>query len=201
MNEVEEMEAGEVSEELPIADDPGEIEGSGAGSLLQGLGIPELDIAVEGAETSEGEEMLQLAPVAGAVNNVRIVSAVADANPIIMSYGDTADTGLQFQNEQSEVMLILECVASGDNYVTITNGTDHPEVAALGAGTNVNLELIPKGTGYVDVQGGMQEEAQAVTPNNVNAVKLLKTLRLFCDPPKILGNGAAVLLNHLRSLF
>jgi transcriptional antiterminator NusG len=56
MNEVEEMEASEVSEELPKADDPGEIEGSGAGSLLQGLGIPELDIAVEGAETLEGED-------------------------------------------------------------------------------------------------------------------------------------------------
>lgn len=117
--------------------------------------------------TADAEEMLILEAVAAGVNELTISNAATGNNPTIAATGE-ADTGITFNNDQAEEILILNSIATSVNEFTIASAAtgDGPQLEATGDDTNINIELIPKGTGYVDIQGGVQFEAQQVTPNN-----------------------------------
>lgn len=85
-------------------------------------------------ETSESEEMLELVPVATAVNNIKITSAIANANPVISSSGDTDNTGIEFEQKDGDTLMIIESVDAGVNEITISNAAtgNNPTIACTG---------------------------------------------------------------------
>lgn len=86
-----------------------------------------------------------------------------------------AGVNIQFSDGDSLVdansneLITFGQTASAVNELKVSNAAtgSGPQIEATGGDTNINLELIPKGTGYVDIQnGGLQVVAQTVTPNN-----------------------------------
>lgn len=119
-------------------------------------------------QNNQQEEMLILDSVATSVNELTIRSAATGNKPILAATGE-ADNGLEFHNDQAEEMLILNSVATSVNEFTVSSAAagSGPQLAATGDDTDINVEVIPKGVGYVDIQnGGLQVVAQSVTPNN-----------------------------------
>ena len=116
-------------------------------------------------QSEDDEEMLILDAVAGAVNEVTIRSAATGTNPILASTGE-ADTGLEFHNDQAEEGLILDYVATAVNEVTIANAiaSSGPEIQATGDDTNIDIEMVPKGTGNVSaITGDFETATETVT--------------------------------------
>jgi hypothetical protein len=105
---------------------------------------------------SEAEEILILDSVATSVNELTIRSAATGNNPIVASTGE-ADNGIEFHNDQAEEILILASAATSVNEVTVTSAATGagPSVSATGDDTNIDLLLTPKGSGAVNVGGGM----------------------------------------------
>lgn len=75
--------------------------------------------------------------------------------------------GTDIVDNNGNEILEYGVVASAVNHVKVSNAATGAgaQLEAVGGDTNVNLELLPKGTGFVDVQGGLQVEAQSLTPN------------------------------------
>ena len=118
-------------------------------------------------ENSEGEEGLIVDFVATAVNEITITNAASGSNPLISATG-SADTGITFMNDQSEEILILDSNATAVNELTIDNAaTGSPVVvSATGGDTNIDLQLLAKGTGSIDASTDGIRTIQSV--NNVN---------------------------------
>ena len=102
----------------------------------------------------QDEEILILDSVATSVNELTIASAATGNNPIIKASGE-ADTGITFMNLGDEEILILNSIATSVNEFTIASAAtgSGPQLEATGGDTNVSIELIPKGTGNVTIQG------------------------------------------------
>lgn len=139
---------------------------SQTGKLLESAGIELSD--GDSFLDNNGNEVVEFGVVASAVNQIGITNAATGNNPIISAEGE-ADTGITFQNKEAEEILILDSVATSVNEFTVSSAAtgNGPQLAATGGDTDINIELIPKGVGYVDIQnGGLQVVAQTVTPNN-----------------------------------
>ena len=102
-----------------------------------------------------GEQMLILAATAAAVNEITVTSQSTGVYPSISCTGE-ADTGIDFLNDQGEEILVLNSIASAVNEVQISNSAtgNGVIVEATGGDTNININMVPKGSGKVDVQGG-----------------------------------------------
>lgn len=113
-----------------------------------------------------GNEIVELDTIASAVNNIGIRNAATGNNPVVYAAGED-DTGIELHNNQSEEIAIFNSIASAVNEFTIANAAtgSGPQLEATGGDTNINVEIIPKGNGYVDIQGGLQQEATQVTAN------------------------------------
>lgn len=62
-----------------------------------------------------------------------------------------------FDGADNELILSLETVADADNYLVIHNAdATGPEIEAVGASTDIDIELIPKGTGTIIVPSGYE---------------------------------------------
>ena len=103
-------------------------------------------------ENDQAEEILILDAIASAVNEVTIKNAATGNNPIIAATGE-ADTGLNFENSEGEEIVILDAVATAVNEITIANAvaSSGPEIKATGGDSNIDIEMIPKGTGAVNL--------------------------------------------------
>ena len=110
-----------------------------------------------GIVDSAGNEAVFITAVGSAINYLNVRNAVT-ANPIILECLGTADKGFEFHNDQNEQILILTCVATAINEITITNAAAGlaPSVAATGE-TNVGLNLTTKGTGMLEILLGGDE--------------------------------------------
>lgn len=129
---------------------------------------------------SNENEILEFDAVASAVNYIRLANSATGSGPAISAQGDDTNVALELTSkgtgsvtfwagDSSRELLILANAASAVNEVTITPAAtgSAPDISSTGDDTNVNLDVSPKGTGYVNVtNGGMQVVAQSVTPNN-----------------------------------
>jgi hypothetical protein len=114
---------------------------------------------------SNGNELLGLGTTANAVNYARITNAATGNEPGLQATGDDADVSMQFTAKGLGVMkyvignayaLIIEAVASAKNYLRIkaTATTVAPTIEAVSStDANVDINIIPKGTGVVKANG------------------------------------------------
>jgi hypothetical protein len=106
---------------------------------------------VNGQAIGDGTlELLKFSETGSAVNEITIKNAATGNFPALMATGE-ADTGLNFENDQAEEMLVLDAVASAVNEITVKNAAtgSGPEITATGTDSNIDIEMIPKGTGSV----------------------------------------------------
>lgn len=124
---------------------------SGGKPTIQTAGA--VDIGID-FETSESEEMLTLTPVATALYNLNIINAASGGVPTVQSAG-AHDIGIDFETDEDEEILVLTPVATAVNHIEIKSAisTASPQVGAEGDDTDIDLLLVPKGTGSVDVNG------------------------------------------------
>lgn len=103
---------------------------------------------------NNGNEVVKFGVVSSAVNEVTIKNAATGNMPIIAASGE-ADTGLRFENGESEAILILDAVATGVNQITIANAaaSAEPVISATGSDTDIDIKLTPKGAGNVNITG------------------------------------------------
>jgi len=114
---------------------------------------------------TNGNEVLDLAGTASAVNNILIQNQTTGVKPIIRTIGEV-DVGISFQDTENEQMLNLESVANAVNEVSITNAATAgaPSIAPTGGDVNIDLELSGKGTGDVVVTNLAATSATLTTP-------------------------------------
>jgi hypothetical protein len=124
---------------------------TGVNIKLKALGEADSGIIFE---NDQSEELMIMECVATAVNEITITNAATGANPVISATGE-ADSGIDFENDQSEELFIMEATASAVNEFTSNNAATGagPSLSATGGDTNVDINLIPKGTGGVNIQG------------------------------------------------
>ena len=135
---------------------------SGNNPLISATGEADKGITFN---NDQAEEMLILNAVATGVTNIQINNAISGANPVILAVGE-ANTGIDFENSENEELFAMECVATAVNHLQSSNAASGsaPSLSAVGGGTNINVDLIPKGTGKVDIQGGfMTSETTSLT--------------------------------------
>jgi hypothetical protein len=113
----------------------------------------EADIGVE-IQNLAGEIMLATVSANAPVNWVQISNANTGAKPIFLNPGED-DIGFEFHAKNAEEILILAAVAAAVNEITISSAAtgNAPSIAATGANDNIDLSLLPKGTGYVRIDG------------------------------------------------
>lgn len=119
----------------------------------------------EGILDAGGDEYIVFTEGSSPVNHLGIESANTGVNIKLQALGE-ADSGIIFENDQSEELMIMECVATAVNEFTTTNSVTGagPSLSATGGDTNVDINLIPKGSGKVNVQGAfMTSETTART--------------------------------------
>lgn len=109
-----------------------------------------------------GNEILVAADVASAVNEVTVTNATTTANPLISVTGDDANISLllrskgtgeiALQDGEADGIANFRGVTSAINRFNFTNAsTGNPIlISAVGTDTNVDIKLVPKGTGRVD---------------------------------------------------
>ena len=113
-------------------------------------------------ENDQAEELMIMECVPSAVNQITVTNAATGNNPVISSSGE-ADSGIDFENDQAEELFIMEATASAVNEFTSNNAITGagPSLSATGSDTNININLIPKGSGKVDIQGGFMTSGTA----------------------------------------
>jgi len=128
-------------------------------------------------DAKNGEEMLTLAAVVDAKNEITITSAAAGAEPIISATGDDTDIGITLTPKGAGVVALtgnldfngnsitdgggLELITftedgSAVNHINIENqatgaATSGPFIRPAGSDTDVALNLLGKGTGKVQI--------------------------------------------------
>jgi hypothetical protein len=113
----------------------------------------EADIGIE-IQNAAGEIMLATVSTSAPLNWVQISNADTGAKPIFLNPGED-DIGFEFHAKNAEEILILAATAAAVNEITITSNATGlaPSIAATGTNDNIDLSLVPKGTGYVRIDG------------------------------------------------
>jgi len=103
---------------------------------------------------SSGNEVIKFGTTGSAVNEITITNAATGNPPTISATGE-ADKGIDFENSEGEELLKLASVSSAVNEVKISNAAtgSGPSVEATGGDTNIDINLTPKGTGELNVDG------------------------------------------------
>ena len=122
--------------------------------------------------TDGDEEILSLNPVSSAVNYLEVTSS-ATGNPVLVeAKGDDSNIGLRLISKGTGVVdvlggngtvaLTIADVSSGVNYFSIVNSVTTAAVPLTVAGTdtNIDLDLVPKGTGVAKVLGTADASAE-----------------------------------------
>jgi len=119
----------------------------------------------ESIKDAGGDEYIEFTESTTPVNHLGVESADTGVNIKLKALGE-ADSGIIYENDQSEELFIMECTATAVNEFTSNNAATGagPSLSATGGDTNININLIPKGSGKVDVQGAfMTSETTSLT--------------------------------------
>ncbi len=114
-----------------------------------------------------GNEILILSYVADAVNEVTITNAATGDAPTILTTGGDSninlivhgkgtggiDIGTKLIDANENEILTLTAVASAANYIDITNciSDSDPAITAAGSDANIGLQILPKGSGVIQL--------------------------------------------------
>lgn len=150
---------------------------------------------------TNGNEMLVFTTVASAVNHIGLVNASTGNSPKIQAEGE-ADTGIILSNKDGEEILILDSIASSVNEFTISSAAtgNGPILQATGDDDNIDINITPKGTGIVTVNGGTltlagtSSAASAIllsedTDNGTNTIGFIAPAALTASTTFILPDG------------
>ena len=123
---------------------------------------------------SNGNEVIKFGTTGSAVNEITITNSATGDPPTISATGE-ADTGIDFENSEGEEILILDAIASAVNEITIANAAtgNAPTLSATGGDTNIDINLTPKGTGELNVDGKVKSingQSMAQTPFMSNLI-------------------------------
>jgi len=101
---------------------------------------------------ANGNEILETASVASAVNNLKITNA-STGNQVLISVEGEDDIGVDFNSKNSEEILRLRATVAAVNEVTVTNEAtgSGPTVSATGADANIDFNVSSKGSGYFKI--------------------------------------------------
>jgi hypothetical protein len=104
---------------------------------------------------SSGNEVIKFGTTGSAVNEITVTNAATGDNPTISATGE-ADTGITFENSESEEILILDATATAVNEFTVANAAtgNAPTLSATGDNTDIDINITPKGTGEVVIGTG-----------------------------------------------
>lgn len=124
---------------------------------------------------ANGNEVMAFAGVAVAVNEVTVTNAATAGAPKLSATGGDTDIGLDWQVKGTGIHQLLDGngneilktgagVASAVNELTVTNAAtaNGPEIAATGGDANIDIEVIPKGTGAMDVAGPIKRSGNVL---------------------------------------
>ena len=134
---------------------------------------------------------------ASAVNEITATNAATSANPKLSATGGDTNIGLDFQpkgtggvrlldKNGNEILVGADGTASAVNELTVTNAAaaSAPSLSATGGDTNIDVNLVPKGTGQIDIGSGGATQAEmeaatatdkVVTPENLADAMTLET--------------------------
>ena len=103
---------------------------------------------------SNGNEAIKFVATGSAVNEITVTNAATGNAPTISATGEV-DKGIHFENSEAEELLKLASVASAVNEISVTNAatTNAPEISATGGDDNIDVDITPKGTGELNVDG------------------------------------------------
>jgi hypothetical protein len=108
------------------------------GNLIAPVEMADLDEILD----ANGNEILEFDSNAAAVNHIAVENSATGVFPIIKAMGE-ADTGITFENSESEEILILDAIATAVNEITISNAAtgNNPIIACTGeANTGIDFE-------------------------------------------------------------
>jgi len=114
-----------------------------------------------------GTDLFRLKTVASAVNGIDFFGAATGSRPYLLTFG--SDTNVDFglrpkgtsgnvvieDGNGNEVLIGGDAVASAVNELTISNAAtgNAPRILASGGDTNISINLVPKGSGTVQMNG------------------------------------------------
>lgn len=163
---------------------------TGTGPLLEATGGDtniQLDLSSKGTGSvvlwsgAKARELLMLANVASAVNQIQISPAATTANPFLEALGDDTNVGLDLTTKgtgaltlwsgtKGRELLKLVNVASAVNEVQISPAATgaNPIIEPTGDDTNIGLNVTPKGTGKLRLTANDFELVGAAANIQVN---------------------------------
>ena len=112
-----------------------------------------------------GSESLRVTPVASAVNYLEAQGQIATGGPSLIATGSdtnvplllkTKGTGtFNFYTRLGTLQFIVGHTASAVNYLAVTGSTttNDPTISAVGSDTNIDVQIVPKGTGGLRFAG------------------------------------------------
>ncbi len=122
-----------------------------------------LDLALAGTDLFRFD-----GTVATPVNGIDFIARATGSPATIQAQGSDSNVALDIRDDNGNELLILSAVASAVNELTIANAaTGNPPSLSVTGETNVDLNLVPAGTGQVDISSGgatqAEQEAGSVT--------------------------------------
>jgi len=100
---------------------------------------------------SNGNEVIEFATTASAVNHIKVIPAASGSNVAISAAGtgSGSNRAIDFYDSNGNEIIKTVSTASAVNEITVTNKAtgNGPVIAATGDDTNIDLNLTPKGTG------------------------------------------------------
>ena len=171
--------------------------------------IPALDTAITNSQITDeriliklGAGPLGLVNVASAVNKITLTNAATGNAPVVSVTGTDANISLQFaakgtgatrllDGNGNEVIVIAAGIASAVNEVTITNaGTaGAPTIGATGDDANINLSILAKGTGSVNVEGAsFTNDTANMTTANIATANITTCLATNLQSANVVGS-------------
>ena len=123
---------------------------------------------------SNGNEVIKFGTTGSAVNEITVTNAATGNPPTIAATGE-ADKGIDFENSEGEELLKLASVSSAVNEITCTNSATNngPTLSATCGDANVDINITPKGTGELNVDGKVKSingQSMAQTPFMSNLI-------------------------------
>ena len=126
-----------------------------------------------------GAESLRVTPVASAVNYLEAQGQIATGGPSLIATGSdtnvplllkTKGTGtFNFYTSLGTLQFLVGHTASAVNYLQVTGATttNDPTISAVGTDTNIDVQIVPKGTGGLRFAGPLLPNNLAGTSGQV----------------------------------
>lgn len=127
-----------------------------------------------------GSESLRVTPVASAVNYWNFYGAATGGNLSVYANGSDSNIALSYiakgtggqyfyTGASSAIQFAITNTASAVNYLQVTGATttNDPTITAAGSDTNIDIQLVPKGTGGVRFTGPLLPNNLAGTSGQV----------------------------------